>query len=72
MAGLDAGVAHPAEIGRKTGGAEKAPGTRSGLPQETIAGDDTGLRAIAVEHGDDPVDEHLDRLPAARLDVRVA
>src|SRR5215216_1913125 len=69
---LDAGVAQPAEIGWQAGGARRcATELEMVVPEESVAGDHARLLRIAVQHGDDPVDERLDGLPLSRLDAGI-
>ena len=70
--GLRAGVAEAAQVGRKAGGARRgAAELEVVIPEEPLAGDDPGTRTVAVEHGDDTVDQHLHRQPRAGLDVGI-
>ena len=70
--GLRAGVAEAAQVGRKAGGARRgAAELEVVVPEEPLAGDDPGTRTVAVEHGDDAVDQHLHRQPRAGLDVGI-
>jgi hypothetical protein len=41
------------------------------LPQEAAAGDDAGLGGIAIQEGDDLVDQGLDRHPLPGLDAGI-